>query len=99
MCMTFEPNGTLRFKGGYLGYNPSRWSQDKNDPRLVNIYLGGKMVFPEASAREQLKFQPKGSLASFDTKKRLLVYRIGLGDTPIEFSTFVFVRQAGCAHA
>ncbi len=99
MCMVFEPGGTLRFQGGYLGYNPSRWRQDSANPALVHIELGGKQDFPTAVAKDQLRLRPQGSLASFDAEKRLLVYRIGLGDIPIEFNGFFFERQAGCAHS
>ena len=37
MCMVFEPGGTLRFTGGYLGYNPSRWHQDSADPWRLDV--------------------------------------------------------------
>jgi hypothetical protein len=99
MCMVFEPGGTLRFQGGYLGYNPSRWRQDSTNPALVHIELGGKQDFPTAVAKDQLRLRPQGSLASFDAGKRLLVYRIGLGDVPIEFNGFFFARQPACAHS
>lgn len=99
MCMVFEPGGTLRFQGGYLGYNPSRWRQDSADPALVHIELGGKQAFPTAVVKDQLRLRPQGSLAGFDAGKRLLVYRIGLGDRPIEFNGFFFERQPACAHS
>ena len=84
VCMTFEPNGTLRFKGGYLYYNPSRWSQVKSDPELVQIRLGGSVAFPGTVAKEQVAKTPNGSLASFDVKRRLLVYRIGFGNVRVQ---------------
>ena len=99
MCMVFEPGGTLRFTGGYLGYNPSRWHQDSADPALVHIELGGKQAFPTSVVKDQLRLRPRGSLAGFDADKRLLVYRVGPGDVPIEFNGFFFVRQPGCAHS
>lgn len=98
-CMIFEPNGTLRFKGGFLYYNPSRWSKVDVDPELIRIHLGGKAAFPAAVARQQLERDPNGSLASYDPKHRLLVYRIGFGNVPIQFNGFVFTPKANCAGA
>ena len=95
-CVTFEPNGTLRFKGGYLFYNPSRWSRVAGNPELVRVHLGGKAPFPSQVAQAQLKRDPNGSLAAFDERKRTLVYRIGFGNIPLEFNGFIFHPSEKC---
>jgi hypothetical protein len=94
--MTFESSGTLRFKGGYLFYNPSRWAKVAGDPKLIQIRLGGKQAFPTRVAKQQLEGNPTGSLASFDERARSLVYRIGFGNAPIEFGGLIFYREAKC---
>lgn len=97
ICMKFLPDGTLVFEGGYLFYNPSHWVRSAADPELVNIRLGGKTRFPTFAFKDQLARISNQGLVSFDEKKRLLTYRMALGQSQIEFMTFIFDRQERCA--
>jgi hypothetical protein len=99
VCMTFEPNGTLSFKGGFVWYNPSRWNKVTGTAELIEIRLGGKRAFPAAVAEEQLKHEPNGSLASFNARRRLLVYRIGFGNVPLLFNGLLFEPSERCGDA
>jgi hypothetical protein len=95
-CVTFEPNGTLRFKGGYLFYNPSRWNRIAGSPELIQVRLGGKAPFPLEVAQAQVKKNPNGSLVAFNQDTRTLMYRIGFGNIPLEFNGFVFYLSEQC---
>ena len=70
VCMSFKSGGTLKFKGGFLGFNPSKWDGDSS---LINLYLGGKEKFPTDGLREQ-KLRRPNSLYSFDPQRRRVTW-------------------------
>lgn len=95
MCITFLPNGSMKFTGGYKFFEPASWSGDAS---LVSIRLGGKGAFPTESAAYQKQHRPK-SLRSFDPAKRELVYELLGHYDSFEFLGFVFFRADRCGSA
>ena len=98
VCMVFEASGTLRFKGGYMFYNPSRWSKAKDGFNRIEVFLGGNTPFPAAAVEGQITHSGNTGLIEFDAAKRKLVYQIGIAE-PINFGGFFFYQQNGCPDA
>lgn len=91
MCMVFQADGVLSFRGGFAFYNPSRWER-ANGGQLA-ITLGGEGAFPSAVLRETLA-QKSGGLIAFEEQRRRLVYR---SDTPfLNFGNFYFYPVERC---
>jgi hypothetical protein len=94
MCISFLSGGELRFRGGFLDFNPGRWEQDSRKG-VIRIRLGGTSAFPADVLKYQMKHRP-GTLLAFEERQRSLEYRIS-GDTrSVDFMNFVFYRDARC---
>lgn len=97
MCITFAPDGELKFKGGFVYYNPARWKKVEG-LNQIEITLGGKSSFPTDALDYQLAHRPGSGLLGYDAKRRLLRYEIGIA-APIDFAGFYFYRQKSCGDA
>lgn len=95
ICILFEPNGTLAFRGGFLFFNRGSWKLNSATGN-TEIFLGGSTEFPEAPKKEQLGKRSNAPLA-YDGKKRKLEYRIDPTTEFIEFAGFVFYRKTQCS--
>lgn len=94
MCMTLAPGGTLGFAGGFVFYNPGRWSFDSARSEL-RIELGGKMPFPAEAARQQIQ-RRAGNLLRAEPAQRALIYRLTPATDTLELGGFVFYRKLAC---
>lgn len=94
MCIAFLPDGELRFRGGFLFFNPGRWEGNGNDG-TVRMTLGGASPFPFRAPREQLAHRV-GTMVSAIPDQRVLVYRLSADTTSLEFGGFIFYRKAAC---
>lgn len=91
MCMVFQPDGVLSFRGGFAFYNPSHWKRS-SDKQLA-ITLGGDGAFPTEVLRETLA-QKSGGLISYEEKTRSLVYRSD--SSFLNFGNFYFYPVERC---
>jgi hypothetical protein len=94
MCITFLPDGEVRFHGGFLVFNPGRWEREPN-ASTVRIYLGGTSAFPIGVIKDQIQHRPN-TLVAFDESQRLLEYRITGNTQSIDFMNFIFYRDVRC---
>lgn len=94
-CMVIAADGSLRFVGGFLFFNPGRWTRDaaSGSTRLV---LGGDVGFPIGPVTRKTRDYVVPS-APFDSRTRTLRYRITAADTQLEFAGLVFRRSQSCS--
>lgn len=106
MCIVMQADGSLRFVGGFLFFDPGNWRVDPSSG-LTALTLGGSGPFPGRSgpasaaagaARQAGRPAPAVVLHS-DPSKRRLDYRIDAGTPAIEFAGFVFFRSPSCSAA
>lgn len=91
MCMVFQADGVLSFRGGFAFYNPSRWQRASGNQ--LAITLGGEGAFPTEVLRQTLA-QQSGGLVAFEEKTRSLVYR---SESPfLNFGNFYFYPVERC---
>ena len=88
ICMTFEPSGTLLFRGGFEFYNPSTWEHDRRE-EAVFVVLGGSWPFPTSPLQFQLEHAP-ATLRRIDASRRLLVFPFRSDTRVLQFQTFNF---------
>jgi hypothetical protein len=92
MCMLFQSDGSLQFKGGFDFYNPGAWRREGD---VLVITVGGKAPFPVDLYKEQL---PKhvGGLTGYNAQRREITYRFGASAEYINFDNFYFYRAERC---
>jgi len=91
MCMVFQADGVLSFRGGFAFYNPSSWKRGGNGELAVT--LGGEGAFPTEVLRDTLA-QKSGGLLAYEEKTRSLVYQTG-GEY-LNFGNFYFYPVERC---
>jgi hypothetical protein len=91
MCMVFQADGVLAFRGGFAFYNPSNWKRGSNGELMVT--LGGDGAFPTEVMREVLA-QKNGGLVAFEEKARSIVYKTGT--EYLNFGNFYFYPVERC---
>jgi hypothetical protein len=99
ICMTFAPDGALKFDGGFAFFNPGRWSHDAAAQEM-RIELGGTGAFPAPLEKDMKKTNPKtphqGDLLRFDAAKRSFTYRVRQDTDAIDFAGYKFYRNRPC---
>lgn len=95
VCMLFGADGRLLFRGGFLFFNPSRWTRDPG-AGMTDIMLGGDTPFPEPLAREQIR-RRAGALVAYDAEARRLRYRLAPAEPSLEFAGLIFYRSNSCS--
>ena len=96
ICMLLENDGSLRFRGGFAFYNPSKWHTGATPQQLV-ISLGGDAEFPLLASEQELR-NKSSSLIRIDTSRREMEFRInGKNQPPIAFGGFYFYRKPTCS--
>lgn len=91
MCMVFQADGVLAFRGGFAFYNPSSWKRGVNGELAVT--LGGDGEFPTEVLRETLG-QKNGGLVAYEEKTRSIVYKTGTDY--LNFGNFYFYPVERC---
>jgi len=91
MCMVFQADGELAFRGGFAFYNPSSWKRGSNGE--LSVTLGSDGEFPAQVLREALG-QKNGGLVAYEEKTRSLVYKTG-GEY-LNFGNFYFYPVERC---
>lgn len=95
VCLILDADGSLRFRGGFLFFNPGRWRRDVATG-TTSLVLGGNAPFPiEAVHRQSQEYA--AAIAPFDPGTRTLRYRIAAADRALEFAGLVFRRSATCS--
>lgn len=93
-CLLLEADGSMRFRGGFVFFNPGRWTRD-GATGATSLVLGGDAIFPIESPTRQTRDYASAT-APFDPKTRTLRYRITAADTALEFAGLIFQRSTGC---
>jgi hypothetical protein len=94
MCMIFQSDGTLTFRGGFAFYNPSKWRNDINTGEVV-ITIGGVTPFPSEVLKQALS-KKIGALVGYEENGRKIIYKIDASTEFIDFVDFHFYPSDSC---
>lgn len=86
MRLVFEADGKLRFEVGFIFWNTGRWEYDSATHEL-------KVTIPKLRAEDGGAFQEdaeRGSIKSFDVKKKTVVYQYSDSTHTLSFAGFLY---------